>query len=146
MAQPTRPQRPIRRFDVFAEYRKQEQEADGTPTAEAKGYGLWVAKVVAAGRSRGGHGSSSAASGARAHPAETDGPWHVLDGQPQTDERFDQEVVNRMGADFYRHVFAPAIAEARRAGEPYEAIRDRIRRDWQPLTPASPRPGQRRPT
>ncbi len=130
MAQP-QPQRAIRRFDVFAEYRKQDQEAEGMPTDEAKGYGLWVAKVVAAGRSRHaatGHGTS----GTGAHAPQTEGPWHLLDGQPQTADRFDQEIVDRMGADFYRQVFAPAIAEAQRTGQPYEAIRDRIRRDWQP--------------
>jgi hypothetical protein len=47
-----KPERHIRRFDVFAEYRKQEEQADGTPADQAKGYGLWVAKVVAARRFR----------------------------------------------------------------------------------------------
>jgi len=37
-----------------------------------------------------------------------------------------------MGEAFYRDVFAPAIHEAVEAGEPYEAIRDRIRRPWNP--------------
>jgi hypothetical protein len=44
------PQRAIRRFDVFAEYSRQEQEAKGYPEDEAKGYGVWLAKVVAARR------------------------------------------------------------------------------------------------
>ena len=38
----------IRRFDVFAEYQKQAHHDDGMPLDKAKGYGLWVAKVVAA--------------------------------------------------------------------------------------------------
>ena len=38
----------IRRFDVFAEYQNQEHHDDGMPLDQAKGYGLWVAKVVAA--------------------------------------------------------------------------------------------------
>src|SRR5215212_2860230 len=42
-----RPRAPIRRFDVFAEYQRQEALADGIPADEAAGYGLWVAKVVA---------------------------------------------------------------------------------------------------
>ena len=37
---PPRPRNPIRRFDVFAEYRKQEQQGQGTPEDEAKGYDL----------------------------------------------------------------------------------------------------------
>jgi hypothetical protein len=43
-----KPANRIRRFDVFAEYRKQEGQDDGMPADQAKGYGLWVAKVVAA--------------------------------------------------------------------------------------------------
>ena len=31
-----KPRMPIRRFDVFAEYRKQEQQDQGTPEDEAK--------------------------------------------------------------------------------------------------------------
>ena len=42
------PNKPIRRFDIFAEYRKQGEQASGMRAEEAKGYGLWVAKVVAA--------------------------------------------------------------------------------------------------
>ena len=42
-----RPRAPIRRFDVFAEYQRQEARAGGIPADEAAGYGLWVAKVVA---------------------------------------------------------------------------------------------------
>jgi hypothetical protein len=54
MAEPDamKPERPIRRFDVFAEYRRQEAEEKGRPEDEATGYGLWVAKVVAARRPR----------------------------------------------------------------------------------------------
>lgn len=129
---PPKPRNPIRRFDVFAEYRKQELQDEGTPEDEAKGYGLWVAKVVAArrfGRSRG--------PGGRAHggPPEPErrGKWHELDGQPQTDALFNAEVVARMGPEFYREVFVPAIQQARAHGRSYEAIRDAIRRPWRPI-------------
>ena len=44
----TKPKQPIRRFDVFAEYRRQEAQQVGMPADQARGYGLWVAKVVAA--------------------------------------------------------------------------------------------------
>ena len=53
-----KPKHAIRRFDIFAEYRKQEQIAKEMPEDEAKGYGLWVAKVVAS-RHRGGEKADS---------------------------------------------------------------------------------------
>ncbi len=135
------PKRMIRRFDVFAEYRKQEQEDDGMPEEVAKGYGLWVAKVVAARRFGGprarDRGTGKARDGrdeqaGRATSDEhlVDGKWHALEGEPQTDELFDREIVQRMGEEFYREVFVPAIRAARERGESYEAIRDAIRKDW----------------
>ena len=135
------PKRMVRRFDVFAEYRKQEQEADGMPEDVAKGYGLWVAKVVAARRFGGprprDRGASKGRDGQRERAGRgvgdehlVDGKWHALDGEPQTDELFDREVVQRMGEEFYREVFVPAIRDARERGESYEAIRDAIRKDW----------------
>jgi hypothetical protein len=127
----SKPTHPIRRFDVFAEFQKQEQEAHGVPTDRAKGYGLWIAKVVAARRfSRRGAGD-----GARLEqpsPAAEQHAWHELDGVPQTDEMFDAEIVWRMGPDFYREVFEPAIRQARTQGRTYESIRDAIRRSWRP--------------
>ena len=42
-----KPQRHIRRFDIFAEYRKQAQESKGVDEDEAMGYGLWVAMPTA---------------------------------------------------------------------------------------------------
>ena len=127
---PPTPRNPIRRFDVFAEYRKQEQQDQGTPEDEAKGYGLWVAKVVAARRFGRGRGPGGQALG-QPEP-ERYGKWHELNGQPQTDALFDAEVVARMGPDFYHEVFVPAIQQARAHGRSYEAIRDAIRRPWRP--------------
>ncbi len=40
-----RPKQAIRRFDVFAEYHRLERLRQGMPADEAKGYGLWLAKV-----------------------------------------------------------------------------------------------------
>jgi hypothetical protein len=128
---PPAPERPIRRFDVFAEYRKQEHQEQGVPEDEAKGYGLWVAKVVAARRFRRGRGPDGQLSGGRPEP-ERRGKRHELDGQPQTDALFDAEIVTRMGQEFYREVFVPAIQQARARGRSYEAIRDAIRRPWRP--------------
>jgi hypothetical protein len=104
------------------------------PDDQAKGYGLWIAKVVAArkfGRLR--TDDRPSASEARARRRRK---WHVLSGEPQTDRLFDHEIVERMGSDFYREVFAPAISRSREQGQSYEAIRDRLRRRWKPAQPA----------
>jgi len=124
-----RPHKPIRRFDIFAEYRKQDEQANGMRVDEAKGYGLWVAKVVAArkfGRMRERGTTPVEAKNRRRRK------WHVLSGERQTDKLFDHEIVERMGAEFYRDTFEPAVREARAQGQSYEAIRDRLRRRWKP--------------
>ena len=41
------PTKAIRRFDVFAEYTRQQRREKGFPEDEAKGYGIWLTKVVA---------------------------------------------------------------------------------------------------
>src|SRR6476619_328224 len=111
------PRAPIRRFDVFAEYNRQKAIEDGVPPDEAEGYGLWVAKVVAS-RSFGRGALSQAPSkiheaadaGDDGNGAQAPKPkWHSLSGKPQTDEMFEQEIVNRMGRDFYENEFMPAI-------------------------------------
>src|SRR5919204_541160 len=85
-AQP-KPASNIRRFDVFAEYRKQEEQDKGMPADQAKGYGLWVAKVVAArkfGRLKDRERPSEAEAKRRRRRK-----WHVLSGEAQTDRLFD---------------------------------------------------------
>ena len=135
-----KPERPIRRFDVFAEYRKQEEEEKGHPEDEAMGYGLWVAKVVASRHRRSTsdddgeqdtHGSKEEREKAR-RKRLVDGKWRTLSGEPQTDELFEKEIVERMGRTFYRRTFAPAIEDARKSGKSYESIRDAIRKSWKP--------------
>jgi hypothetical protein len=98
------------------------------PMDQAKGYGLWVAKVVAARKFRRQRGEEQPA----ADKPKRGRKWHVLSGEPQTDKLFDHQIVERMGADFYRDVFAPAVREARADGDTYESIRDRLRRRWKP--------------
>jgi hypothetical protein len=137
------PRLAIRRFDVFAEYNRQEALAKGVPEDEAAGYGLWVAKVVASGGGRGRSPLSPAAprehagSARSAEPAVPDQgeKWHSLGGEPQTDTLFEQEIVTRMGREFYETVFAPAIAAALQQRKSYQAIRDTIRREWKPAPP-----------
>jgi hypothetical protein len=131
-----KPKRTIRRFDVFAEFRKQDREEEGDTVAVAKGYGLWVAKVVAS-RRFGGTGATADSGrdgkdgkGAGGDGQKRQGEWHLLDGEPQTGDLFDREIVGRMGEEFYRDVFVPAIRAARAEGKSYEQIRDSLRRDW----------------
>jgi hypothetical protein len=127
---------PIRRFDVFAEYQRLEGLERGLDEAHAAGYGLWVAKVVASGRAgRAGTKARQAGEpveGGQRPEATAAQEWHVLGGEPQTYELFDREVVGRMGLDFYRQVFAPAIARAHRQGKSYESVRDAVRKGWTP--------------
>jgi hypothetical protein len=134
------PNQPIRRFDVFAEYTRQERREKGYPADEAKGYGIWLAKVVAARR----FGQQSAADGKKpgktaeredAHEAEP--KFRSVGDELQTDETFDHDIIDRMGAQFYREVFVPAITEAREEGKRYESIRDTIRKGWKPARAAS---------
>jgi hypothetical protein len=129
-----RPRSPIRRFDVFAEYKRLEALRGGESEDEAEGYGIWVAKVVAGrrfGRSAADRARPKPGEPARdAPPERRPGEPHELNGEPQTSATFEREIVRRMGDDFYQQVFAPAIRQAFEAGEPYEAIRDRIRRAW----------------
>ncbi|MBI3966157.1 MAG: hypothetical protein HY329_11025 [Chloroflexi bacterium] len=131
----------IRRFDVFAEYNKLKAIDEGRPLDEAKGHGLWIAKVVASRRfgpsyapppprggapAKGGHEPDTERD-ERHEPREK---FRTLSGEEQTDELFDREVVSRMGTQFYEEVFAPAIARRFKKGAAYESIRDSIRRGW----------------
>lgn len=127
------PQRAIRRFDIFAEYSRQEREGKGYPPDEAKGYGIWLAKVVAARRFGGGKADGERKAGSRRLDAEGNEPaFRSVGDELQTDETFDHDIVDRMGLAFYREVFAPAIEAAREAGKSYEDIRDALRKDWKP--------------
>jgi hypothetical protein len=125
------PQQAIRRFDVFAEYTRQERQEKGYPEDEAKGYGIWLAKVVAARR----FGQKSAAVGKTSRKKdehEAEPKFRSVGDELQTDATFDHDIVERMGAEFYDAVFVPAITAAREAGKNYETIRDTIRKGWKP--------------
>src|SRR5687767_13379349 len=128
------PKRPIRRFDVFAEVNRLKALDDGRPDDEAKGYGIWLAKVVAGrrfGAKKDDHDRSR-----QDHEPSPPGKEPIFKsagGELQTDETFDHDVVDRMGPDFYDRVFAPAIAAAVSRGETYESFRDTIRTTWKPV-------------
>src|SRR5690348_9242805 len=101
MPEPVAPQRAIHRFDVFAEYTRQERREQGAPEDEAKGDGIWLAKV-----------------------GEPEPKFRAVGDKPQTDATFDHEIIDRMGSHFYAQVFVPAIAAARARGERYEGSAD----------------------
>lgn len=126
------PKQAIRRFDVFAEYTRQERRAKGYPEDEAKGYGIWLAKVVAARR----FGRSSEPRAAKpAGPSAEEIPepkFRSVGDELQTDATFDHDIVDRMGAEFYERVFVPAITAAIAEGKDYTSIRDTIRKSWKP--------------
>src|SRR5688500_16457194 len=126
-----KPQAAIRRFDIFAEYNRLEaMDKKDMKAAEAKGYGLWLAKLVASRRGR--KASDGDGPGKRDRPDFKPGEWRKLDDKPQTDRLFDKEIVGRMGRAFYRKVFSPAIRAARDRGASYESLRDSLRKDWKP--------------
>lgn len=128
--EPPTPQATIRRFDVFAEYTRQDRLAKGDPEDVARGYGIWLAKVVASRR------FGKKEEGLDRPPSDRGGKpgakFRSLGDEPQTDKTFDHDIVDRMGREFYDDVFVPAITAARERGERYEEIRDRIRKGWKP--------------
>jgi hypothetical protein len=123
-----KPHASIRRFDVFAEYsRLKGLREEDMSASKAKGYGLWLAKVVAAKK----FGRLPKSRGEKKEPRPPT-KWHELSGIPQTDKLFDEQIIDRMGKTFYARIFAPAIKKAYEHGESYEQIRDKIRREWKP--------------
>lgn len=137
-----RPLRPIRRFDVFAETKRLEAVAHGEPEDVAKGYGIRIAKIVASRRFGGSAPKKARPEKDRAAERESEkgsrfrgeggSKFRTLDGEIQSDETFDREIIDRMGPEFYDVVFQPAIRDALAAGHKYEEIRDTIRKDWKP--------------
>ena len=131
-----KPRAPVRRFDVFAEYnRLKAMKEEGMKVPQAKGYGLWLAKVVAAQKlGRLSKPKAEKKEGAEQKEEKKARPkkWRDLSGIPQTDKLFDKEIINRMGKDFYSKTFAPAIKKAFEAEKTYVEIRDAIRREWKP--------------
>lgn len=131
-----KPKAEIRRFDIFAEYNRQKGMGEGMPADVAAGYGLWLAKVVAArrfGRKKAElKGKEGEKKEREPEPELVDGKWHTLSGEPQTADLFKAQIVDRMGREFYRRVLVPAIRDALSEGKEYTAIRDTLRRDWKP--------------
>ena len=137
------PRAEIRRFDVFAEWNRLKglEEMHLTP-GEAKAYGLAVAKVVAGRRGRPGEARPRLAGGEEttAHagrPGRHDW-WRMLGNARE----FDGAIAGRMGKEFYRTVFRPALFRAWKKGLEYVGIRDSIREDWNRRRAEAERPVQ----
>jgi hypothetical protein len=130
-ARAARPEAEIRRFDVFAEWKRLEAlDRLRLAPAQAKAYGLAVAKVVAGRRRRTGTARAPVTSWeetpSEAGPRDRQDWWRFMGSARE----FDDAIVRRMGRDFYRRVFGPALREAWGRGLAYEGIRDSIRADW----------------
>ena len=118
----------IRRFDIFAEWnRLKARTRHKMSEAEARAYGLAVAKVVAARKLHGAAPEQTRDLKRRARQDEVDEPWWEHLG---SSEEFEQKIVGRMGQAFYREAFQPPIQKAWEAGQSYEDIRDKLRNDW----------------
>jgi hypothetical protein len=135
-----KPLQPIRRFDVFAETKRLEALSHGEPDDVAKGYGIRIAKIVASRRFGGAKKTyekekkpSREATPEDRFAGEGGAKFRALDGELQTDETFDHDIIDRMGPEFYDVVFAPAIKDALAEGRKYEQIRDTIRKEWKPV-------------
>src|SRR5919201_4213462 len=114
------PRLPIRRFDIFAEWnRLKARTRHNMKEADARAYGLAVAKVVAARKLHGTAPEQTRDLKRRARQEELDEPWWEHLG---SNEEFEQKIVERMGREFYTQVFQPAIERAWDAGQRYEDI------------------------
>ena len=134
-----KPKKTIRRFDVFAEYRKQEQQEKGDSERVASGHGLWGwPRWSPAGA------SGPPAPAVRVPPAERESrapraPSGREIGTCWTGSLrptlFKKEIMQRMGEEFYREVFVPEIRAAREE----EVVRGdpgQLAQDLEQLTPA----------
>jgi hypothetical protein len=121
------PRTTIQRFHVFAEYSRLEILSKGAPPDEAKGFGLWIARVVA-------RRQWKELKQQDAHEWGTTGSdkWLTLNSEPQTDQMFNEEIIESIGPEFYEEVFSPAIQRAFECGAKYREIRDTIRANWKP--------------
>ena len=127
------PRLQIRRFDIFAEWnRLKARTRHKMKEADARAYGLAVAKVVAARKLHGAAPEQTRDLKRRARQDEVDEPWWEHLG---SSKEFEQKIIERMGQEFYTEVFQPAIQQAWDAGQRYEDIRDTLRNAWNARRP-----------
>jgi hypothetical protein len=122
------PSAQIRRFDIFAEWnRLKARTRHQMKEADARAYGLAVAKIVAARKFSGYQADEVRDLKRRARQDEVSEPWWEHLG---SSAEFERKIIRRMGETFYREVFQPAIEQAWDAGKSYEEIRDSLRKAW----------------
>jgi hypothetical protein len=118
----------IRRFDVFAEWnRLKARDRKKLSEGKAQGYGLAVAKIVAARKFSGYEPGQLTEWKRKAKAEDFDEPWWEHLGSK---EEFEQKIIERMGKTFYIKVFQPAIRRAWKEKKRYEEIRDELRQPW----------------
>lgn len=136
------PRLQIRRFDIFAEWNRLKARTRlHMQEADARAYGLAVAKVVAARKLHGAEPEQAKDLKRRAREDQVDEPWWEHLG---SDEEFESKIIERMGRTFYRQIFQPAIRQAWDAGRRYEDIRDTLRDTWNEARSSSARASQQR--
>src|SRR5215217_5884127 len=86
------PNQPIRRFDVFAEYTRQERREKGVPADQAKGYGIWLAKVVASRRFGQKSPAESTTPAKKREKTGEEPNFRSVGDELQTDETFDHDI------------------------------------------------------
>ena len=122
------PSAQIRRFDIFAEWnRLKARSRHHMSAADARAYGLAVAKVVAARKFHGTTPDQAKDLKQRARNDDVSEQWWEHLG---SDDEFEQKIIKRMGQTFYRDVFQPALQRAWDAEKSYEDIRDTLRAEW----------------
>jgi hypothetical protein len=100
--------------------------------ADARAYGLAVAKVVAARTLHGAAPEQKRELKRRAREEQVEEPWWEHLG---SSEEFEHKIIERMGRDFYTQVFQPSLQQAWDAGQRYEDIRDTLRNEWNARRP-----------
>lgn len=122
------PKAEIRRFDIFAEWnRLKARDRFRLPEADARAYGLAVAKIVAARKFYGYRPEQMSEWKRRARKDDVGEAWWEHLGSNQ---EFEQKIIERMGRTFYTRVFQRAVRRAWDEGKKYEQIRDALREAW----------------
>ena len=135
------PQMEIRRFDIFAEWNRLKGRTRlDMKEADARAYGLAVAKIVASRKLHGAEPEQAKELKRRVREDQNDEAWWEHLG---SHEEFERKIIERMGREFYRQVFQPAIRQAWDDGQTYEDIRDKLREPWNEERGSSSRASKR---
>jgi len=89
----------IRRFDIFAIFNKVSKENE-MDEKHAKGYGIWMARFIAGRRFGAKATKPNGKKGSKTAEKKATGvqSWYTLNGKPQTDKEYDNELLKRFGS------------------------------------------------